>query len=126
MDAREFERNLINNAIKLEKQFEADLIRGINCKKCFDCGFVWVDVDGVSAWAYCRCIEGRLKSRCSIWKLPDYEYAMERLYATKSFPLKAFIPSRFESFDNSINKKSRLFKDDLKLSESFWLEFSKK
>lgn len=117
MDAREF-----------EKQFKArsipDIIipTGLNCNRCADSGFVWVDVDGIAAWCFCRCIEGKLKHKCDQFKLPIYDYEMERLFKARPFPYKAFIPSSFKSFDNGLESKARAFKADLRLSEKFWLQ----
>jgi hypothetical protein len=98
---------------------------GLNCSKCWDCGFVWVSCDlgdGVkySAWAFCRCYEGRKKNEGKQFQLPLHDYEMERLFPAKAFPIKAFVPSSFKSFDNGLSSKVSDFKRNLRESEKFW------
>lgn len=117
MDAREFERQFKARAIpdKIEPH-------GLTCLRCFDCGFCWIDCDGIACWAYCRCKEGKIKYMGFQFKLPLYDYEMERLFKYKSFPIKAFTPSNFVSMRVGLDQKVRDFKNDLRLSEKFWLQ----
>lgn len=116
MDCKEFERQFKAREIRIEALVPA----GLSCVKCWATGFVWVDVDGIAAWAYCNCFEGRQKYKTSFWGLPLYDAEMASLFKLKAFPAKAFIPSAFDSFKQGLNNKMGLFKNDLKLSEKFW------
>lgn len=112
---RDFESNFKARAI-------SDVIEpiGLSCTKCWDSGLVWVDIDGYSAWAYCRCFNGTQKSIGKLWALPIFDYEMERLFKAKAFPVKAFKPSSFKSFENGLNSKVNDFKKSIRESEKFW------
>lgn len=117
------------NPKEFEAQFKARQIPdelqkpiGIGCSKCADCGFVWINCEGASVWAYCRCYHGKQKAISEFWKLPIYDYEMERIFKFKPFPFSAFIPSKFDSFKNGLENKMSLFKKDLRLSELFWAQ----
>ena len=122
MDAREFEKQFNDRTVSMEIS-----PTGLSCKRCWDSGFVWLSVDISegkfhACWAYCRCHNGKLKHKCDQFRLPLYDYEMERLFQCKDFPVKAFIPSSFKSFDNGLESKVRDFKRSLRESEKFWSE----
>lgn len=94
---------------------------GLNCNRCWDSGYCWISFEGMPAWAYCRCLEGKTKHIDFQFKLPIYDYEMERLFTAKVFPCKAFIPSSFESMKIGMERKVRDFRADLRLSEKIWM-----
>lgn len=116
----------MNSTKNFEQQFKARAISlevkpiGLDCVRCWDCGFIWVDCEGAAVWAYCRCKAGKQKHEGLPFKLPLYDYQMESLFKHKTFPEKAFIPSSFDSFKQGLENKISLFKADLRLSERFW------
>lgn len=116
---------MVNATKDFEEKFKARSVTnlepaGLDCVKCWESGFVWIDVDGVAAWVYCRCKYGKLKESASDVNLPTYDYDVERIFPAKKFPWQAFVPSGFKSFADGINNRMRAFKNDLKNSELFW------
>lgn len=120
MNPRDFENRFIEASLNLEK--ERLQPNGLECSRCWDTGTVWIDVDGISAWAFCRCKVGHDSKQVMPYRLPTYDYQMERLFPVKQFPVMAFIPSSFDSMKVGMDKKARSYKDDLRLSERFWSE----
>jgi len=118
MDCREFEARFKAREIPLEALSPS----GLSCNKCWDSGMVWVDCDGIPAWAYCRCYSGKQKSISGFWALPIYDYEMESLFKLKPFPAKAFIPSSFSSFKIGLENKMAAFKKNIEMSEKFWMQ----
>jgi len=120
MNPRDFENRFNEASLNFEK--ERLQPNGLDCPRCWDTGTVWVDVDGFSAWAFCRCAHGKDSRVKMNYLLPVYDYEMERLFRAKQFPVMAFIPSSFDSMKIGIEKKARSYKDDLRMSEKFWSE----
>lgn len=120
MDAREFEARYKEKAIP-------DVLYNdpSDCKRCWSTGFVWAKIEGISAWCYCRCNDGKNKQKCEQYALPVYDYEMESLFKLNTFPHKAFIPSSFQSFKQGLDNKMSAFKKSLRESEMFWQNCSK-
>lgn len=89
------------------------------CKKCFQCGFVWLKKDTLSLWAYCNCVDGDNKKEQAKYKLPQYSILMSD-YIVNEFPVKAFYPRVRDTVMNQLWERVVAFKKDLQDSEEAW------
>lgn len=112
---RAFEERFKNNELKSEWESQ------VKCKRCADCGFAWMNVDGINSWVFCMCAEGKRKSTIKTFTLPSMTHEMLSLFTVNEFPIDYFIPMLSnKSIGAKIRERMIEFKKDLRFSEKFW------
>jgi len=107
----------------------------IDCDKCGDTGFTWVNsFHGNPVWMFCACEVGEKRVKEKNYRLMKYLPQLGNIH--RKFPTEYFIPPRINLRNKTsdevsamqfefVSNRMRDFQSDLRDSEKYWLSVSR-